>query len=51
MQYKIELMYTFWNNSISIHLYNIFFYQMNIMLKTSNGQNFFITSDLLKRQR
>ena len=26
MQYEIELMYTFWNNSILIHLYNIFFY-------------------------
>ena len=28
-----------WNNSILIHLYNIFFYQMIIMLKSGNGQN------------
>ena len=27
-----------WNNSILIHLYNIF-YQMAIMLKSGNGQN------------
>ena len=33
-----------WNNSILIHLYNIFFYQMSIMLKSGNGQNFFITA-------
>ena len=35
MQYEIELMYI-WNNSILIHLYNIFFYQMIIMLKSGN---------------
>ena len=28
-----------WNNSILNHLYNIFFYQMIIMLKSGNGQN------------
>ena len=41
MQYESELMYTFFNNSILIHLYNIFLYQMIIMLKSGNGQNFF----------
>ena len=30
-----------WNNSILIHLYNNFFYQMIIMLKSGNGQSFF----------
>ena len=34
-----------WNNSILIYLYNIFFYQMIIMLKSGNGQNFFITAN------
>ena len=28
-----------WKNSILIHLYNIFFYQMIIMSKSGNGQN------------
>ena len=28
-----------WNNNILIHLYNIFFYQMIILLKSGNGQN------------
>ena len=36
-----------WNNSILIHLYNIFFYQMIIMLKSGNGQNFFKTANSL----
>ena len=47
MQYEIELMYPFWNNSILIHLYNIFFYQMIIMWKSGYGQNFFITANSL----
>ena len=34
-------------NSILIHLYNIFFYQMIIMLKSGNGQNFFLTANSL----
>ena len=36
-----------WNNSILIHLYYIFFYQMIIMLKSGIGQNFFITANSL----
>ena len=36
-----------WNNSILIHLYNIFFYNMIIMLKSGNGRNFFITANSL----
>ena len=33
------------NNSILIHLYYIFFYQIIIMLESGNGQNFFITAN------
>ena len=50
MQYEIELMYKFGIIAFSfifIHLYNIFFYQRVIMLKSGNGQNFFITAHLL----
>ena len=47
MQYEYKLMYTFGMNSILIHLYNIFFYQMIIVLKSGNGQNFFITANSL----
>ena len=36
-----------WNNYILIHLYNIFFYKMIIMLKSGNGPNFFITANSL----
>ena len=36
-----------WNNSILIHLFNIFFYQMIIISKSGNGQNFFITANSL----
>ena len=36
-----------WNNSILIHLYNIFFYQMIMMWKSGTGQNFFITANSL----
>ena len=36
-----------WNNSILIHLYNIFFYQMIIMWKSGNGKNFFVTANSL----
>ena len=35
------------NNSILIHLYNIFFYKMIIMWKSCNGPNFFITANSL----
>ena len=35
-----------WNNSILIHLCNIFFYQ-TIMLKSGNGQNFLLTANSL----
>ena len=47
MQYEIELMYTFRIIAFLIHLYNIFFYQMIIMLKSGNGRNFFITANSL----
>ena len=46
MQYKIELMYTF-GIFFFFHLYNIFFYQMIIMLKSEYGPNFFITANSL----
>ena len=36
-----------WNDSILIHLYNIFFYQTIIMLKSGNGQNFLLTANSL----
>ena len=39
MQYKIGTDVYIWNNSILIRLYNIFFYQMIIMLKSGNSQN------------
>ena len=45
MQYEIDVY--IWNNSILIHLYNIFFYQMIVMWKSGNGQNFFITANSL----
>ena len=35
MQYEIELTVYIWNNSILIHLYNIFFNQMIILWKIS----------------
>ena len=47
MQYEIELMYTFGIIAFLIHLYNIFFWQMIIMWKSGNGQNFFITANSL----
>ena len=48
MQYEIELINVFiWNNNILIHLHNIFFYQMIIMWKSGNGQNFFIPANSL----
>ena len=36
-----------WNNSILIHLYNIFFYHMTMMWKSDTGQNFLITANSL----
>ena len=33
-----------WNNSILIDLYNIIIYQLIIMWKSGNGQNFVITN-------
>ena len=36
-----------WNNSILIDLYNIIIYQLIIMWKSGNGQNFFITANSL----
>ena len=47
MQYEIELIKYIWNNTIFIYLYSIFFYQMIIMWKFDNGQNFFITANSL----
>ena len=40
-----------WNNSLKIHLYNIFFYQMIIMWKPGTGQYFIIKANSLWRQR
>ena len=45
MHYDIELMYTFGMITFQFHLYNIFFYQMIIVWKSGNGQNFFITAN------
>ena len=44
MQYEIELI---WNNSILIHMYNIFFYQIIMMWKSGTGLNFLITANSL----
>ena len=36
-----------WNNSILIHKYIIFFYQMIMMWKSGTGHNFLITANSL----
>ena len=47
MQYEAEPMYTFETMAFLIYLYDIFFYQMIMMLKCGTGQNFFITANSL----
>ena len=47
MQYEAELMYTFGTIAFLIHLYDIFCYQMIMMLKCGTCQNFFITANSL----